>query len=471
LIGNISDRKLRSSVKGALFFVWINLTLYTGCGITLKNLNPVLITKRSAKMSKNIIKKILLLVVISIVMTSCSTKEATKETTKETNISGDTNGKAKLVIYTSETILGGSYLTRAIEEFNENNKNVQIMPKDFKNDWEGFRNKMATGLVAGDGPDIIMFNTSTFTSIHKAIESGAFYDLNALIKDDKYFKLSDYNEKVLQSGVFNNKRYIIPVGYFINTVTTTKEQMDRDKVSFDKYERLTWKEVSEVADEYMKTHKNKYFFEYLPSAFFSSTDNFVDVDNKKCNFKCPEFIELLDEYKKIYNASLPYEKSRGKDDKYFKNNTFAYPDNAFMRNGFTIAYKDLNKIVYPIEMSEEKGKVSAKPAYMVAINSQCKQKGAAYDFIKLLLSEKIQSIFEFAAVPVNKAAFELDKTVDTDLTALAKRLNENIGNCEISDVGVYSIISQEVKDFLNNKKTAEQTAAAAQDKVNIFLNE
>jgi multiple sugar transport system substrate-binding protein len=109
---------------------------------------------------------------------------------------------------------------------------------------------------------------------------------------------------------------------------------------------------------------------------------------------------------------------------------------------------------------------------MVGINYHSKNKKAAFDYIKLLLSEKMQESSNLHLVPVNKSAFMADKKgKSNEYNALAIKLSKNIGKCEISENKIYGIIINELNDFLNNKKTAEQTAATIQDKVNIYLYE
>lgn len=426
-------------------------------------------------MRKKSFKALFLFIAIAVLLTSCTTQETANEVIHKTgqpeNASGGDGNKDNLSIYLSRDVIG-DYLKDALDEFNKNNKNIQIIPQDI-GDFEAFSKKITTELVAGAGPDIVVFNSSTFSSIHKAIASGVFYDLNLLINGDTEFKLSDYNNKVMEAGVFNGKRYLMPLNYSIFVLTTTEEKLDRDKFSIDKSGMMTWKEISEISNGYMNNRNDKFFFSYVnPIEFFiSSGINFVDVDKKTANFKSPEFTELLNEYKDIYNATIPYEQQRDKDFNYVDSKSLVRMDNSFMSRDTTLQYKVDNKMVYPVEMREMNEKIAASPYIIAGISSKCRQKKAAFDYIKLILSEKMQVSYKFSPVPVNTAAFMADKTEDNDYNTLAKKLSQNIGKCEISENKIYAIIDQELGDFLNNKKNAEQTAAAIQDKVTIFLNE
>lgn len=54
--------------------------------------------------------------------------------------------------------------------------------------------------------------------------------MNEIITKDTDFKLSDYNEKILNYGVINNKRYIIPINYINTGFFTTKEILQKNNV-------------------------------------------------------------------------------------------------------------------------------------------------------------------------------------------------------------------------------------------------
>lgn len=415
-------------------------------------------------MYKKFLNELFLIITISILLTSCSAQE---KNTLEEDRSND-----KLSIYLAKDVIG-DYFKEAMDEFNKNNKNVQIVSQGFETDFEAFGTKMTAELLAGEGPDILAFDTNIFPSIHRTVASGVFFDLDSLINTDKEFKLSDYNDKVMEAGIFKGKRYLVPLNYVIEVLTTTREKLVRDKFAIENDGGMTWEKVSQFSSEYMNNEKDKFFFFYVnPIEFFiSSGVKFVDVDAKKANFKSSEFIKLLNTYKKIYDATIPDKQQKGKDFDYVDGMSLMSLDNRFMCKDISLEYKMQNEIVYPIEMSGVAGKVAAAPFTLVAINSKCKNKNAAFEYIKLLLSEKMQGSSNLHFVPVNKAAFMADKMESNTYNTLSKKLSENIGKCEVRENKVYSIIGQELGDFLNDKKTAEQTATVIQDKVNIFLNE
>ena len=84
--------------------------------------------------------------------------------------------------------------------------------------------KFSTELMAGKGPDLI--SLSMPLSFEKLIESGAFADvneINAQADSNDKIDFNNYNSLIMNSGVINGSRFIIPLFYSPDVVVTTKE--------------------------------------------------------------------------------------------------------------------------------------------------------------------------------------------------------------------------------------------------------
>ncbi len=418
---------------------------------------------------KGILKGLLVLLAL-LLLTSCSEQDTVQ---RDSSFQKDVSSMA-LKIYVCRDVRG-DYIKEACEEFNKNSDNISIEVTDFGEDFIAYCNKTSTELMVGEGPDIITMNTSTFSSIHKAVSSGAFYGLDVLFEKDKDINLSDYNEKVLESGVFNGKRYLVPLDYNINVLTTTEEKLDRDNFTIPDTGKFDWEEISGIVDLYILKNKEKYFFEWMnPIVFFQTSGlDFVDAQNKTMGFTSPEFIKLLELYKKVYNASIPEKLIKQKDYDYnfMDSSSLVFIDNNFMNKGTAALYGTEKRKIYPIEMSGMEGKVTAFPYALAGINPRCGDKKAAFEYIKLLISEKMQKSPKLQSVPVNNAAFRYGRQEGNEYDELAVKLSENIGRCEIFEGGVYTIMKQEIEDFMNGRKTSKEAAGNIQDRVGIYLNE
>ena len=82
--------------------------------------------------------------------------------------------------------------------------------------------KISTEIMAGKGPDIISLNQKL--PFEKLIDNGSFADIDELAelyKSDIDF--DDYNSTIMDCGIYNGKRYIIPIAYCPNILITTQE--------------------------------------------------------------------------------------------------------------------------------------------------------------------------------------------------------------------------------------------------------
>jgi ABC-type glycerol-3-phosphate transport system substrate-binding protein len=148
------------------------------------------------------------------------------------------------------------------------------------------------------------------------------------------------------------------------------------------------------------------------------------------------------------------------------------------------------------------GAVYASASEYAAINANCRDKAAALDFIKILLSKDIQKSMDSHGnnnitfgLPVNIKAYEEDRDyymsdssvkyasvsdsqgyitplkVPTELAAQMDSMIAKAQVTEIIDTEVYSIVYDELDRFLNGKKSAEETAKTIDRKVSLYLNE
>ena len=86
--------------------------------------------------------------------------------------------------------------------------------------------KISTEIMAGKGPDIISLNQKL--PFEKLIDNCSFADIDELAelyKSDIDF--DDYNSTIMDCGIYNGKRYIIPIAYCPNILITTQEILDK----------------------------------------------------------------------------------------------------------------------------------------------------------------------------------------------------------------------------------------------------
>jgi ABC-type glycerol-3-phosphate transport system substrate-binding protein len=106
------------------------------------------------------------------------------------------------------------FLEKAIQEYNRESE-IKITPVFEEVEpaqLENYYSKLYTAMMAGNGPDIILFDhvSSRYLDIYKTQDAGALADLTELMEGDEEFERTLYFERVLDAAKRNGKQYVIP---------------------------------------------------------------------------------------------------------------------------------------------------------------------------------------------------------------------------------------------------------------------
>ncbi len=194
-------------------------------------------------------------------------------------------------------------IQNALSKFREKYKDVDVNDDIFHND-DDYKTKVTMDILSGEGPDVIFLRHRWFESVNKFLLSGALCDLNEFIKKDKDFKMSDYNENILNSFEQDGKRLIIPLNYTVNMLITSKEALRRNNIKID-LSNWSYNGFLQAVKKFQEKNKgkNKYLFGNgfsISHLIKGSGISFVDFKNKKSMFNSKDFMEILETYKGIY---------------------------------------------------------------------------------------------------------------------------------------------------------------------------
>ena len=171
---------------------------------------------------------------------------------------------------------------------------------------EALKNRLTTELMSGGGPDLMneaMF-VSANLSIEKLIDMGAFMDLNELIEsdnsDDK-IDLTEQNQKALESGVLNGKRFCIPLYYVPNFIMTTKEKYS--KYMNEKTLSLSYDALIDLFDKINESEDIR-LYKYsdssnLENLLISYIDSNIDLVNKTSTLDSEKFKDTVTRIDKL----------------------------------------------------------------------------------------------------------------------------------------------------------------------------
>ena len=440
-------------------------------------------------------KKIIISVILIIVaLVAGFYPVVVKKVTSESNISTSDTFKVYLL---SDDKPSFDLLTRFKNLFMD----IKVEEVIFDNQEELYT-RMSSDALAGEGPDIIFGNGASLKRVTKLVDSGVFLDLNPIMDQDDTFFIEDYNKEIMDVGVYDNKRLFVPINYNVSSIITTKGVLDYCGIEgLDGDENL--EEIIKASSNYLnnKSNENERVFSESITSFTDFLDSCgieaIDYRGKKADFSNEKVIELMETYKNIYlrnnglkqDAELTYqEQIENQNNKFLdKKVIFSYfPIGASYRHFDYSAVKSIMKedpIVFPLYNNG-----TAKIGTFMAINSNTKNVEGAYKFLRLALSYEAQMGSSYGGIAVNKRAyiksFEGDKNLigrtydkikvvglPAELEKAADSASTSFDRVVLEDITIDDFINEEIKLYIEGKKTAKTAAADMQNKITLYLNE
>lgn len=342
------------------------------------------------------------------------------------------------------------YYYDAIGEFKAQYPNVKVTVKRVgeANDYppKQYQTALTNELMAGSGPDVII--TDYFTSdLYKTMDTGAFLNMSSIIKGDKEFNMKDFNSVIMSAGDYKGGQYIIPLAY--TAMVRVADQSGLNKIGFniDNVTNCT-SFLQEMSKSLPKAKGNPSFvgmFDWpmLDQMLESSGIPLVDEKSKTVLGHEDAIRAFCEAYQPLYKLD------NNNDSSAYSGSDFDLFSQAIQPFGFT--YWDSSWIVYwslikskgdkPVLVvpTAEGGGVHASVTNGVAIRAGSPNQLNAWNFIKILLSTKLQNMlpnknFGFG-YPINNKALEQQLHSYLD-GSMHWHINKGDGEAELVDLSV-----------------------------------
>ncbi len=428
---------------------------------------------------------VIITIVTMVLCSSCGRKETP----------ADSNTKEVLTLTTPYL---SDELRSAIDYFNEENETIQINPIRYSEyaDCDNFTDglsKLNMDIISGKAPDIMIIDSEI--PFESYLHKGLFEALDSYMLTDSEISQDDFLENIISLGQKDECLYSIIPMFYVETCIASEEQLHGNILTLSNYKELCSKNNIDHSKMFGSLSKQD-----SSDLLLCSTLELVDWKENTCNFECSSFINMLE-----YINSLPSEINTdlctssnneesllsavsiyGIEDYLLSKRSFH--DDTIVFNGFPAANSGISYI---------------HPELQMAISSKCKNKKAAWQFVRYFLTDEYQQKID-SYIPLSKKAF--DKMLDTaensiyyineDNEIIISKKNEQVKDMKI-DLGsinkteagnfkrlvettsssfyentkIASIIFEEAKHFFNGETTAENVATIVQSKVSIYLCE
>ena len=406
--------------------------------------------------------------------------------------------------------LAGDYLNydirRKAATFNQQNDEYRIKIVDYSSldsddDWNAGKTQMNLDIVSGNTPDIMIFDAED--SLSSYINKGLFLDLGTLIENDPELKNEKFVENVIEALKVNGKLYQIPESFYVESVATKTRYLEGKKI-------LSIKDCDDIISRAGTGYDLGFGItsreNMLTSGLGSAGKNYIDWENKSCNFDSDEFIEFLEFVNKfpeeIKESSWDaYTDTCYRDGSAVFSNAYIYSFRSYKRMEQGEFGESITMVGYPNDFGMNCSIIC--PNNRFAISSQSKNADGAWEFVREFLTPEAQDKIEYD-FPILQSSFdkmaeksmERDYYLDDDGNKHYEDDTYYMGDVEIVippltgeevdtvkefiysidkimdyDDSVYKIITEEVSAYFSGQKTAKEVAQIIQSRVSIYVHE
>lgn len=384
-----------------------------------------------------------------------------------------------------------------------NGQNVMMVRNADPKNMEKYVSSVGAELMGGKASDIIVMNGLPY---QKYADKKLLENIGELMSKDSSFKIDDYYTDMFDAMKYNGTLYTIPAKVGLNMWLGNQAVLNEARIDDANW---TWADFKETASQWLTDNNNDGNPDVYPLGKIepnqlisfmlnSSFAQFVDLGGKTAKFNSPEFIRMLNLAKSMYDDKIIVADQADENHVVFlpKANILMYMDMYMMpKMSF-----DGNAAYYNLPSENSTKGTSFTTTMPLAINSKSANKQEAWEFVKFLLSDEMQSARELTGFAVNKngakAQLESLKSLGSGQGGGGKmRLNingkeaaniqpatdEEIARIEniLSQVKVYAesdpkitaIVAEETAPFFQGGKSAEDVAKVIQNKVGTYLQE
>lgn len=409
------------------------------------------------------------------------------------------------IFYTDYNEVEAKILDAAISQFNQLHPDTPVTADKYFTDGlytshqDGYT-KMITEVMAGDGPDLFLYDFLTM-DVEKMARRGVFADLEPYFEADN-FDWSGYNQAVMDGGVWNGHRLIVPLSYMLPMLYTSQTALEETGFSVESCDTFDGflDEVEKMASDPEQTReifRDKDTF--WPFPYYAGLP-YVDYDRQTTDLSFPELELGASIYKNLKGVLEPNfsdgNSLAGAADIRDGKCLWICPD--FPLDGFLLAAGGINKfddaVMLPIR--DTQGGIQARITSAIAVRNSSSNLQIAYEFIKFLLSEEFQmdtwgyrwqnfSVLDAAneeyyrkcviesrsskISPSNPYGFEGNIVLpQEDYDELASYMDE------VSGAFFYTKETnflRNIGDYISGEASYEEAAQAAERQLNIYLSE
>ena len=347
-------------------------------------------------------------------------------------------------------------------------------------------------IILGKAPDIINVDGN----VKKYVDKGVFLDLTPEFDKGGALEGIELLSNIAELMKYDGKMYtFMPMFRLETCVVRAKFAKGNASMTYDEIDALIKSNGTDYETAFGSNH-DKSYGDLLMSHY---ADKCVDWNEKKCDFKNPEFLEFLKFINKFPDKANGRSNLAEVDESYAEDKGIFYRElfsdmNEYARLEQLVFNDDIELVGFPNNSRENFASIYGE---LYAVNSSTAHKDIVLEFVKeLILSDgedsyagfsTVKQVFEEKLQEATKEKSDNDESaklwdkVNNTLVKMKPLSQEDVSKFYDYTVSVNSlnnmnieitnIIAEEVPAFFCGQKTAEEVADIIQNRVTVYLNE
>ncbi|MDR2903145.1 MAG: extracellular solute-binding protein [Clostridiales bacterium] len=390
-----------------------------------------------------------------------------------------------------------SNMADAVAKFKALHPDVTIELTTYANDTEKYSADLSANLMAGTAPDVFE-NDAYISDYTKLADTGMLADIKPFMDADPAFNDENYFMNVYQGMTYKGGLYLLPAVFGYDCVGINSALPADVTASFRERTAVSNRELMDI---FLGLPKKEDFYldmNFDVSVLVNSVINdYIDLENKTCNFNTPEFIQLVNDAKALTEPSeffggitsssyIPPAIDAAHSKKYAFERFYSENYQYFL-NYQEYLFKDF------IPVTDNHGQLLLSPQKTFSINANAPNKQLAWEFVKFLTSKEANADIPVVGLPVKKEVYHqwLPESISQFVTMVKEDVAISpVGNLEELKAAAvekltgfaqlpmkyqfspyYSMIFESLQQFNDGAVTAEQLANDLQNKISIALME
>ena len=394
------------------------------------------------------------------------------------------------------------YLDAAVTQYNQQHPDNPVTTEKFFADnsaesHDEATQQMLTEVMAGEGPDLIFFDGSGM-DIEKMVRRGVFADMEPYFEADN-FDWSGYNQAVMDAGVWDGQRLVIPLEYNFPMLYTSQTALDETGFSIencDTFGGLLDEIEAMQADPSQTREVFRAKFTFYDFARYAGIP-YVDYDRQKADLSFPELERGAEIFKNLGGLELGFldDGINGaadiRDGKALWNCPFPPVDGFYTGPEVINTFDDM--VMMPIR--DVDGGIQAEVTWAVAVRNNSPNLQNAYEFIKYLLSEEYHTetlgyrwLYYSVLDSANEAYFQdyvfnravplvpPENSYGLDTVDVRQEDHDELMNYTRQITGAYyncteTIFLRNMRDYISGEASYEETVQEAERHMDLYLSE